>query len=299
MYGVVRYSSAWHGVRSLIDHAPDRSIPPAEFDDSDAELSDVLSALEEADNYADWIYRLIRPYLGEQRARGRRRPRRAHRAVAPRTRVTATDLSKRCVDELAQRFAGCDEVEVLQADVAALGAEDRRFDSVVLVNVLEHIDDDVNAPRRSARGAEARRPALRLRAGVRGSVLRLRPEDRAPPPIPAVASGHHLRPGRARRGRRPLRQHGRGARLVAVRSTVRAGADAALVGEASTTGWWCRSSAGSRPAEPHDSASPSVSESARPSEFRGLRRHADLGFALAVALVADDCRFVTRSSSRS
>ena len=31
--------------RNAIDHAPDRSIPPAEFDDSDAELSDVLYGL--------------------------------------------------------------------------------------------------------------------------------------------------------------------------------------------------------------------------------------------------------------
>jgi SAM-dependent methyltransferase len=129
----------------MIDHAPDRSIPPAEFDDSDAELSDVLRTLEEADNYADWIYRLIRPYLGEhvlEIGAG-------HGELTERLRrdakVTATDLSKRCVDELALRFAGCPEVEVLQADVAALGAEDRKFDSVVLINVLEHIDDDADA----------------------------------------------------------------------------------------------------------------------------------------------------------
>jgi glycosyltransferase involved in cell wall biosynthesis len=145
IYGVVRYSDAWVGMRGMIDHAPDRSIPPAEFDDSDAELSDVLRTLEEADNYADWIYRLIRPYLGEhvlEIGAG-------HGELTERLRrdakVTATDLSKRCVDELALRFAGNDEVEVLQADVAALGAEDRKFDSVVLINVLEHIDDDTNA----------------------------------------------------------------------------------------------------------------------------------------------------------
>jgi SAM-dependent methyltransferase len=145
VYGVVRYSDAWHAVRGMIDHAPDRSIPPAEFDDSDAELSDVLRTLEEADNYADWIYRLIRPYLGEhvlEIGAG-------HGELTERLRrdakVTATDLSKRCVDELALRFAGCPEVEVLQADVAALGAEDRKFDSVVLINVLEHIDDDADA----------------------------------------------------------------------------------------------------------------------------------------------------------
>ncbi|HUI48740.1 MAG TPA: glycosyltransferase family 2 protein, partial [Acidimicrobiia bacterium] len=63
MYGVVRYSGAWQNLRTRLDNAPDRSIPPAEFDDSDAELSGVLSVLESADNYADWIYQMIRPHL--------------------------------------------------------------------------------------------------------------------------------------------------------------------------------------------------------------------------------------------
>ncbi|MGZ4689167.1 MAG: glycosyltransferase [Acidimicrobiia bacterium] len=145
MYGVVRYSSAWQHLRSAFDNAPDRSMPPAEFDDSDAELSDVLSTLEEADNYADWIYRLIRPYLGERVLEIGA----GHGELTERLRlqghVTATDLSKRCVDELEVRFAGCDDVEVLHADVAALGAQRGIFDSVVLINVLEHIDDDVSA----------------------------------------------------------------------------------------------------------------------------------------------------------
>jgi 2-polyprenyl-3-methyl-5-hydroxy-6-metoxy-1,4-benzoquinol methylase len=145
IYGVVRYSSAWHRLRSAIDQAPDRSIPPAEFDDSDAELSDVLSTLEEADNYADWIYKLIRPYLGERVLEIGA----GHGELTERLRrqghVTATDLSKRCVDSLEERFAGADDVDVLHADVAALGAESKTFDSVVLINVLEHIDDDVNA----------------------------------------------------------------------------------------------------------------------------------------------------------
>jgi 2-polyprenyl-3-methyl-5-hydroxy-6-metoxy-1,4-benzoquinol methylase len=145
MYGIVRYSGAWHGLRSRIDRAPDRSIGPAEFDDSDAELSEVLSTLEEADNYADWIYDLIQPYLGDRVLEIGA----GHGELTDRLRrnahVTATDLSKRCVDALSERFEGVSEVDVLQADVAALGAEDRRFDSVVLINVLEHIDDDVTA----------------------------------------------------------------------------------------------------------------------------------------------------------
>ena len=44
IYGIVRYSRRVAAACARrIDHAPDRSIPPAEFDDSDAELSDVLA----------------------------------------------------------------------------------------------------------------------------------------------------------------------------------------------------------------------------------------------------------------
>src|SRR3954454_22033 len=145
MYGIVRYSKAWRGLREKLDHAPDRSIGPAEFDDSDAELSDVLSTLEEADNYAEWIYGLIHPHLGGEvleigAGHGElteRLQRDAH--------VTATDLSKRCVDALGERFGGNERVEGLQGDLAALATRGRRFDSVVLINVLEHIDDDADA----------------------------------------------------------------------------------------------------------------------------------------------------------
>ena len=163
IYGVVRYSSAWHA-RALgaSTTRPDRSIPPAEFDDSDAELSDVLATLEEADNYADWISRLIRPHLGERRARDRRRSRRADRAAAPAdAHVTATDLSKRCVDELAARFAGCDRRRRAARPTSPRSAPRAgTFDSVVLVNVLEHIDDDVERARATC--ATCSRPGGRL-----------------------------------------------------------------------------------------------------------------------------------------
>ncbi len=144
-YGVVRYSKVWRRIRSTLDREPDRSIPIAEFDDSDAELSDVLSTLEEADNYADWLYQLVAPHLGAEILEIGA----GHGELTERLRrnghVTATDLSKRCVDELAARFEGCRDVEVQHADVAAVGNAGERFDSVVLINVLEHIDDDVGA----------------------------------------------------------------------------------------------------------------------------------------------------------
>ncbi len=146
IYGVVRYSELWQATRSAIDRAPDRSIPPAEFDDSDAELSDVLATLEEADNYADWIYRLIRPHLGDAGARDRCRSRRAHRTVAPSMRTSppptsrsGASTSSRSASTAAPTSRCCKPTSPRWAPRVG------QFDSVVLINVLEHIDDDVDA----------------------------------------------------------------------------------------------------------------------------------------------------------
>ena len=144
MYGIVRYSGAWQKARSVIDRAPDRTIPPSEFHDSDAALSEVLASLEEADHYADWIYDLIAPYLGSRVLEIGAGHGELTERLRRNARVTATDLSPRCVNELTRRFAGCDDVTVVEGDVAALDVEISGFDSVVLVNVLEHIDDDEN-----------------------------------------------------------------------------------------------------------------------------------------------------------
>ncbi|MEX2099848.1 MAG: class I SAM-dependent methyltransferase, partial [Acidimicrobiia bacterium] len=61
--------------------------------------------------------------------------------------VVATDLSVRCVDALRERFAGRPDVEVLLGDVMDQPVQPV-FDSVVLVNVLEHLSDDLGALRR-------------------------------------------------------------------------------------------------------------------------------------------------------
>ena len=89
---------------SGIDRAPDRNLPPAQFEDADAELSTVLESLEGAERYADWILSLAEPHLGRRRARDRRRSRRddpapdrdprgdRHRPLAP-LRRRAPDAS--------------------------------------------------------------------------------------------------------------------------------------------------------------------------------------------------------------
>ena len=140
-YSIVRYSS-------IFERAGRRpgahEVAPAAFDESDAELASVLDSLRDADNYADWIYDLCAPHLGTEVLEiGAGHGELTERLIEGRF-VTATDLSKRCVEELQARYAGMANVDVRHADIAALD-DDRRYDSVVLINVLEHIPDDLAA----------------------------------------------------------------------------------------------------------------------------------------------------------
>ncbi|MSO38763.1 MAG: glycosyltransferase [Acidimicrobiia bacterium] len=145
LYGIVRYSSAWGGLRSRLDRGPDSGLAPALFDDADAELSEVLASLEGADNYADWIGSMLEPHLGTEVLEiGAGHGELTERLQRYGRIVTATDLSKRCVDELLTRFEKSPNVTVRHADLAEL-ANDHRYSAVVMVNVLEHIDDDAQA----------------------------------------------------------------------------------------------------------------------------------------------------------
>ena len=116
---------------------------PEAWDESDRELASTLDNLDAATNYADWIVSLMAPYL-----RGRILEVGAGhgtftRLLARYGPVTATELSERAVTVLRERFADMEGVTVVHVDELT----DAGFDTAVMVNVLEHIDDDVGALR--------------------------------------------------------------------------------------------------------------------------------------------------------
>jgi len=124
------------------DHLARRRSPEA-WEASDAALASTLDNLDAATNYADWIVALMAPYL-----RGRILEVGAGHGkftdlLARYGPVTATELSDRAVAVLRARYAGSDRVTVRHAGELT----DAGFDTAVMVNVLEHIDDDVGALR--------------------------------------------------------------------------------------------------------------------------------------------------------
>lgn len=117
----------------------------ADFSAADAELAETLDNLDDAGNYAGWIFELIEPHLGDEvlevgAGHGTFTEMLARKAK----RVVATDISERCVSRLRERFSGEVSVEVLHGSTGSAAAHGP-FDSVILINVLEHIQDDDGA----------------------------------------------------------------------------------------------------------------------------------------------------------
>jgi 2-polyprenyl-3-methyl-5-hydroxy-6-metoxy-1,4-benzoquinol methylase len=136
---IIRYSRAWGRIRG------ERKLLPAAFDDADEELGETLHSLSGADNYADWIYDLVEPHLGEAVLEiGAGHGTMTERLARNGRRVMATDVSTRCTDLLARTFAGHPAVQVFTG-LATPETVKTDYDSVVLINVLEHIEDDVAA----------------------------------------------------------------------------------------------------------------------------------------------------------
>ncbi|HEX7095979.1 MAG TPA: glycosyltransferase [Acidimicrobiales bacterium] len=121
---------------------------PATFDEADATLAKALDDLDVATgNYADWIVAMIDDHVGTSVLEvGAGHGTITERLRRPGRRIVATDLSARCVAALKERFDGAHDVRVKQGDVRTC-AEDEVFDTVVMINVLEHIDDDVGTLR--------------------------------------------------------------------------------------------------------------------------------------------------------
>jgi SAM-dependent methyltransferase len=113
---------------------------PAE---SGAHDSGIDVAAETAPNYLSWIAEMIDPYLGHRVLELGAGIGTITERYAPGRDVVASDLSDECIIALDSRFAQTDNVTVVRSDLRELDAAGERFDSVVMLNVLEHIEDDV------------------------------------------------------------------------------------------------------------------------------------------------------------
>jgi 2-polyprenyl-3-methyl-5-hydroxy-6-metoxy-1,4-benzoquinol methylase len=100
---------------------------------------------DNAPNYLTWIADSCRPYLGQRVLEVGAGTGSVTQRFSGGRDVTVIERDDWCIGELRRRFASSPNVTVRQADLTELVDEGLRFDSVVMVNVLEHIEDDVAA----------------------------------------------------------------------------------------------------------------------------------------------------------
>jgi SAM-dependent methyltransferase len=158
----------WDGVRAgycILRYSPRRQrreqppqAAPLPFGEADRELIDTLDHLDGADQYAQWIYTLVEPHLGKEVLEAGAGHGTFTELLRDGRRVVACDPSERCAQLLRDRFVGDGAVEVLHCDLHE-AAKDGPFDSVVMINVLEHVENDAAALRDAW---DALRPGGRL-----------------------------------------------------------------------------------------------------------------------------------------
>jgi 2-polyprenyl-3-methyl-5-hydroxy-6-metoxy-1,4-benzoquinol methylase len=107
----------------------------------DQELHSTLESLDDAVNYADWIVKLLQPFLnGRILEIGAGHGTMSER-LSQHGNLTATEPYEKAATLLAERFSDEPKISVRQAD-ADSAVEGQIFDSIVMINVLEHIESD-------------------------------------------------------------------------------------------------------------------------------------------------------------
>jgi SAM-dependent methyltransferase len=111
-------------------------------------------ASESSPNYHRWIAQLCRPYIGQNAVEIGAGHGAVTRFLAEGvTNYTATDVSPECLAVLRTRFRDSPNVKVSELDVLSDELNDT-FDSVIMINVLEHLRDDAGTLRSLSRHLE-------------------------------------------------------------------------------------------------------------------------------------------------
>jgi 2-polyprenyl-3-methyl-5-hydroxy-6-metoxy-1,4-benzoquinol methylase len=106
-----------------------------------------LEVMAHANNYRNWMYRQVEPYLGQRILEVGAGIGNFTEMLMDRELVVATDKFEKCVNYLKARLGHHLECMPMQLDLANPSGELERydFDTVICLNVLEHVEDDLSA----------------------------------------------------------------------------------------------------------------------------------------------------------
>lgn len=128
--------------RPANDDADAKEISPLVDGAIDAEIESVLTALEGATRYRDWLLSLCAPHVrGRLLEVGAGRGTYTSHLRSLVESVVAVEPSVRGVEALSRAVEGVEGVAVVNGVVGDVST-DEQFDSAVMLNVLEHIPDD-------------------------------------------------------------------------------------------------------------------------------------------------------------
>ncbi len=107
-----------------------------------------LEIMAVANNYQNWMYRQIAPYVGNRILEVGAGIGNLTRLLTNRDLIVPTDISELCVDQLHQRLGDDLRVKPKLLDLGEPRDEDWsrfEFDTVICLNVLEHVEDHQRA----------------------------------------------------------------------------------------------------------------------------------------------------------
>src|SRR5262245_26394396 len=145
LVAIGRYAAVGRAMRKQ------RARTAVSFDDSDDELASTLDDLDNATNYRDWLGSLITPHLASPILEVGAGHGTFSALFAEVGGLTVCEPSERAVDVLLERFASRPDIRIVHGDLGR-AANGQTFGSMVLINVLEHIEDDDEALRQVASG---------------------------------------------------------------------------------------------------------------------------------------------------
>jgi SAM-dependent methyltransferase len=111
----------------------------------------ILNELESATRFSEWMYETIAPYLGDRIFEIGSGIGNISRQLPVREGLTLSDYSSGYRARLGDSFRDVGGIDVVEADLTTdecFQALAGRYDCVVCLNVLEHIEDDIAALRR-------------------------------------------------------------------------------------------------------------------------------------------------------
>lgn len=111
---------------------------------------EMLVRMEKVRRYNDWIHEQVRPFLGRRILEAGAGIGNITRKLLGRELVIASDVSEGHLQTLRTRFVGSPRLRIIPLDLDRCGADalaGERIDTVLCLNVLEHVGDDARALR--------------------------------------------------------------------------------------------------------------------------------------------------------